>query len=214
MFSYIILALSSSIDSLGIGISYGIRKTKIKISAKLLLFFLSIFITSLSIYLGNILAYILPEKVSYFIGSFILIIMGGFIIYQIKQDIPSIPNDICIKSKKTYKFIINWLGITIHIIKNSIYSDLDNSNYIDLKESIYLGIALSLDSLCIGIGCSIIGLNSFLFPILVSTFQILFLSIGRYIGEKVSRISFIPENIWNMISGILLIFIGIIKLFL
>ena len=90
---------------------------------------------------------------------------------------------------------------------------MDSSNKIDMKEAIFLGIALSLDSLSIGFGASAIGINTCLFPLLISIFQIIFLSVGRFIGSNISNISKLPKNIWNIISGILLIGIGICKLF-
>ena len=46
-----------------------------------------------------------------------------------------------------------------------------------------------IDSLCIGICSSMIGYSSFLFPILVATFQLVFLSVGRVLGNKISSIS-------------------------
>ena len=42
----LILALSSSIDSLGIGITYGIKNTRISYMAKIVLFVISFFIRS------------------------------------------------------------------------------------------------------------------------------------------------------------------------
>ena len=58
------------------------------------------------------------------------------------------------------------LRITIKIIKNPISSDLDKSNTIDSKEALFLGLALSLDSYCIGIGFSMINSFSFFIPII------------------------------------------------
>lgn len=87
--------------------------------------------------------------------------------------------------------------------------DFDNSKKIDAKEAIFMGIALSIDSIGVGICSSIIGYNSYIFPVLVATFQLMFLSLGKVFGEKISSISNVPENIWNIISGILLICIGI-----
>lgn len=54
-FNYVALAISASIDSLGIGITYGLKNTKIVFSAKLVLFIISIIITAFSMLLGNFL---------------------------------------------------------------------------------------------------------------------------------------------------------------
>lgn len=175
----LILAISSSIDSLGIGITYGLKKTKLYKVDKLILFIISICTTALSGIIGNILKNILSSYICEFIGSIILICMGIFIIIQ--------TND------KELSF------------------DLDNSNDISYKEALLLGIALSLDSLCIGIGGSTIGINIYVFSFLVAILQFVFLSLGNYFGINLGNFKYIPQSIWSKISGGLLILIGIIK---
>ena len=222
LFNILILAFSSSIDSFGIGITYGLRKIKLSLLSNITLFIISIIITSSSILIGKNLNYILPEFITSLIGSLLLILMGSLIIFQVinkkekKQNSETIISISCAhnESQKIHQFFIKFLGITIQIIKDPISSDLDNSKKIDIKESIYLGITLSIDSFCIGIGSSILGISSILFPILVSVFQIIFLSIGRLFAIRVGQTTKIPDNTWNLVSGILLIFIGISKLFI
>ncbi|HBC84607.1 MAG TPA: sporulation membrane protein YtaF [Clostridiales bacterium] len=222
LFNILILAFSSSIDSFGIGITYGLRKIKLSCLSSITLFIISIIITCSSILIGKNLNYILPEFVTSLIGSLLLILMGSLIIFQVinkKTDKPiskskNSSSFAYSESQKIYQFFIKFLGITIQIIKDPISSDLDNSKKIDIKESIYLGVTLSIDSFCIGIGSSILGISSVLFPILVSVFQIIFLSLGRLFAIKVDQNTKIPDNTWNLVSGILLIFIGISKLFI
>ncbi len=213
--TYLVLALSVSIDSLGIGITYGIRNIKIFRSAKIILFTISILLTYLSINLGSLLSNIFSKTFTKWIGACFLILMGLWIIYQAlntkKREEETLNN---ISSPIIYQFMIRFLGITVKIIRNPISSDLDHSKGIDWKESIYLGLCLSIDSLCIGICSSIIGYSSFLFPILVATFQLIFLSIGRILGNKIFSISNIPENIWSTLSGVLLICVGVSRFFI
>ena len=174
-----LLAISSSIDSLGIGITYGFRHTKLLKKSKIILFFISIFIAFISGIVGNILKSTLSTNVCEFIGSALLLCMGIFIIIQ--------------SNEKEFSF------------------DFDNSNDISPKEAILLGIALSLDSLCIGIGGSTIGINVYLFSILVAILQYVFLSIGNHCGIHLTKFSSIPQSFWSKISGVLLILIGLVK---
>ena len=81
-FNSFILALSASIDALGVGITYGLKKTKIFFPAYFVLFILSIAITSLSISLGNIITSFISPNVTTIIGSIILFTIGIFIIYE------------------------------------------------------------------------------------------------------------------------------------
>ena len=225
-----LLAISTSIDSLGIGITYGIKNTKISHIGKIILLTISFSISSLAIGFGNIIKNIFSPFFTKLIGSFILIGMGLFIYYEArkkensnnnftkKSDVKTIyknmkQSKIKNNEQKVYHFFIKFLGITIKIIKDPISSDLDKSNSIDSKEALFLGLALSLDSFCIGIGSSIIGINSTLSPILVSCFQLIFISIGNFIGRKLYNFSKIPDNIWSILSSILLILIGICRLF-
>lgn len=192
MLNSLILAISSSIDSLGIGITYGIKNTKISFIGKLILFIISIATTYFSIFFGNFIQMIFPAILTKLIGSFILILMGIYICFE------------SFKKQDNYSNIFN----------NPISSDLDNSKIIDSKESIFLAVALSLDSFCIGICGSIIDINLTFFPLLVSIFQLFFLSIGTFFGIHINKFYKLPQNVWSIISGFLLISIGILKLFI
>jgi len=210
----LILALSSSIDSFGIGITYGIKNTKISYVANVVLFAISFAISIISIWVGNSIRTLFSDIVLKWIGSSILIFMGLFMFFQaLKKD--SIPTSEFINEKseeKIYSFFIKFLGITIKIIKNPISSDFDNSQSIDSREALFLGLALSLDSFCIGTLGSIIGINSVIFPLLVSTFQLVLLSFGIFIGTKLHKANKLPNNVWSIISSILLILIGFIRI--
>ena len=78
----IVLAISSSIDSLGIGITYGIKNTKISSKAKIILLVISFLVTLIALYFGNIIKNIFNENITKFLGSSILVIMGIFILFQ------------------------------------------------------------------------------------------------------------------------------------
>ena len=218
----LVLAISSSIDSLGIGITYGIKNTKISFVGKIILFAISFLVSIISIWFGNSLVSIFPTFLSSSIGSILLIFMGIFIMFQslkhdkkdscIKEDFSS--SKTSIEAEKVYRFFIRFLGITIQIIKNPINSDFDNSKSIDAKESLFLGLALSLDSFCIGIGGSIIGINISIFPLLISCFQLIFMTTGNLLGRKLHHFTSLPTNLWSIVSSLLLITICILKLFL
>lgn len=220
LFNSIILAISSSIDSLGIGITYGIKNTKITYSSKLILFEISFCVSIISIWFGDTVKNIFSDFYTKLIGTIILFLMGIFMIFQslhkedkfcnIEKSSKSL--EPILEKEKIYSFFIKFLGITIQIIKNPNCSDFDNSNLIEPKEALFLGIALSLDSFCIGIGGSMMGISSIFFPIFIGIFQLIFLSIGNFIGKKIKNFHFLPENIWSILSGILLILIGLSKI--
>lgn len=210
----LLLAISSSIDSFGIGITYGIKNTRLSNQAKIILFLLSFCISLVSIWFGDILKNIFSESITCFIGSFILIFIGLFICFQAIKKSSITTNNLNYNEEKPYKSFVKFFGITTNIIKNPIESDLDNSNIIDSKEALFLGLALSLDCFSIGIGGGILGISFSWFPIFISTFQLIFFSIGNLFGKKLCRFASLPPNIWSFVSGLLIIFIGFFKLFL
>lgn len=127
--------------------------------------------------------------------------MGIFIIYETYH-------------KFSKKYENKTIDITMQIIKNPINSDLNNSNIIEKNEAIYLALALSLDSICVGISSSSFGLPSLFFPILVPIFQLLFINAGIFLGKKIIISNSISLKFWNFLSGILLIFIGFLRIIL
>lgn len=189
MINSLLLALSSSIDSLGIGITYGIKNTKISRIGKIILFAISLITTYISIFFGNLIQYIFPKVFTNFLGCLILICIGIYICFQ------------ALKKEKYSKNIFN----------SPISSDLNNSKIIEPQEALFLAIALSLDSFCIGICGAITDINLTLFPFLVSILQLIFLSLGSYLGIHIRNFCKLPQNVWSIISGILLIFIGFLK---
>ena len=176
LFNCFVLAISSSIDSLGIGVTYGIKNKKISFWSTIILFIISLLVSFVSVFSGKILLNFLPKYITELIGCFILFCIGFFVIV-----------------KAIFEF--------------------NNSNLIDPKEAVFLGLALSLDNFGIGISSSLISTSYILFPILISIFQFIFLSLGIIIGKKVSKFIGFSDFICSILSGILLVLIGFLQFF-
>ena len=76
LFNCILLALSVSIDSLTIGISYGLKKTKINNISNIINFAISFCITCGSIFLGHYISALFSPVLSTIFCSSFLIILG------------------------------------------------------------------------------------------------------------------------------------------
>ena len=177
----ILLALSVSIDSIGLGFIYGIKHTKINIMSNLIIFSISFCITCGSIFLGHYISIILSPTISSFLGSSFLIILGIYNIYKVFNN-------------PTTNY------------------DIDCSNDIDKQEALLLGLGLSIDAICVGLGSGIIGISDILLPILISSFQLIFLNLGNIISKKLLKKIKISENFFTMFSGIILILVGFLKI--
>lgn len=194
-FNYVILCVSASIDAIGIGISYGMRKTRIDVLSKLIISAILYISTFLGVTVGNVLSVFLTNDILKLLGSIILISIGCVIIY----------------GNMSYENENNLLVKTKKFIPNSCNADVDNLKNIDWKEAIYLAISVSIDAFSMGVYASIDNVNIFLFPLCMTIIHVSFLFLGKFFGRYIVNISEVSENIWKKISGILLIFIGCIK---
>lgn len=78
----VLLAASLSIDSLGIGISYGLRKIKTPVSAKLIISLISVLITCAALFLGNALLQVIPAFLASIFGSSMLLLFGIYVLFS------------------------------------------------------------------------------------------------------------------------------------
>lgn len=217
----ILYAIIFNIDSFGIGITYGLKNTKIPFTSACILFCITYISMVLAMKLGKSLSLFLPSFVIQYLGGALLIFIGIWFIGQSKRKkeetlVPSSCHSttpISPKKDKVYSFFIRPLGITIEIIRNPISSDLDCSKKIESKEACFLGVAMSIDSIFSGIAASTLSINTFLFPFLVAFFQLIFLFVGMQSGAKIQSVSRISEKVWSILSGIMLILIGISRLY-
>lgn len=202
----ILLSVSLSMDSLGIGISYGIRKIKVPWSAKLIICVISVIFTAIAVTLGNIILIVVPQKAAEIIGSLMLAFLGLFII--LSALLPKREK----RTKSSRSIVLKPLGITIKIIKNPVSCDFDKSKHIDIIEAIYLGTALSIDSFAAGVSSVVSGgINSLMIPVAVGLCQLIFITVGDIIGKKISSISKIDSKVFVIISGLLLIFMAFLR---
>ncbi|MCX7921162.1 MAG: sporulation membrane protein YtaF [Clostridia bacterium] len=211
-----ILAISLSLDALGVGIAYGLRKISIPLVSKLVICFLSILYSGAALIAGKYISQMLNSDVSKFIGVFILIFMGVWIILQslFKKEptktFSSVHGD---KEKTLLKIAIKSLGITVQVIKNPADGDIDKSGVIDVSESLLLGLALSIDAIGVGIGSALAGFNSMAIPLAVGLFQLVFLYAGTFVGGKFSSLERVNKKFIALLPGILLIALGILRIY-
>ena len=200
-----LLAVSLSIDALGIGMTYGVRKIRIPLSTKLIISAISIAVTFFSLFLGSIAAALLPDGAAKSIGALILIFLGVWILTQSGKD--KAPQ----KGDTVHTYLLRSFEITIRVIRKPQFCDFNQSSAIDPIEAVYLGLALSMDSFGAGIGSGAAGLFLPIVPFIVALVQIVFLTAGLYLGKKAAALSQIQENTWTVFSGFLLILLGIFR---
>ena len=123
----ILLALSASIDALGLGITYGIKKTKMSSVGNLIIFVVLFCLSGISVFIGHYISVLFSPIASALLGASLLILLGVYNIFK----------------SQTKNCSTNF--------------DTDGSNYIDAKEAFILGFAVDASCVSLGSGMIGIG---------------------------------------------------------
>lgn len=230
--SMAVLAVAVSLDSFGVGITYGLRKITIPFFSVIIISLCSGVIIGISMQAGTWLSSILSPEIASKFGAFILIGIGFWALYQYYRSLRSEPEDesqlldpdkeeqkmmptvsaVAIEASATvFKVELKRLGLVIQILRTPQTADFDSSGNISSSEAIMLGIALSLDAFGAGIGAALLGLDPIWTPAIITISSALFLVGGTLLGKKLSHIPLVKY--FSGIPGILLIVLGIFKFF-
>ncbi|SER89827.1 sporulation membrane protein YtaF [Salipaludibacillus aurantiacus] len=202
--SLFLLAFAVSLDSFGVGVTYGLRKMRMPFISILLIMLCSGGAVLLAMWIGGGIASFLSPGYAETLGGALLILIGLYALYQAFKQSPKKPR---IKEEMLMNFELKRLGIVINVLKKPMEADLDDSGSITGPEAFLLGAALSLDAFGAGMGAALLGVSPWFLAISVALSCGMFLTLGKISGERLSqseklnRLSFLP--------GILLIVIGL-----
>lgn len=206
--SLFLLALAVSLDSFGVGLTYGLRKMKLPF--KSLIFIASCSAVSIltAMMIGNWIQQYLSPAVAEKIGGLILIIIGAWALYQIYR--PAKRDEKTNHDAVILNFEIEILGVVIKILRKPMVADFDNSGTITGREAFFLGIALSLDAFGAGIGAALIGFSPLLTALSVAFMSAICVTFGMKSGYIFSDSKIMHK--FSFIPGLLLIILGAWKL--
>lgn len=207
MLSAIILACTLSIDAFGIGFVYGVKNITVPASSRLIIYLISFSFALTASVLGGKISSVLPPAYNHIIGFAMLFFPGAYICFS---DFKS--NNQSIKNPSKGRQKNNILNLGLDILHNTTKGDRNNSKNIETAEAVYIGIALSTDSLGTGIAYGINDGQIWLFAFAIGIFQIIMLSCGTFIGGKTNRLP-IKERVFSLIPGIILMIISVLRLF-
>ncbi len=206
--SLLLLAFAVSLDSFGVGLTYGLRKMKLPFKSLLFIAFFSAISILLAMTIGHLLQTLLTPRVAESIGGIILIVIGSWALFQTyrpaKRDIKTKDDQVILN------FEIKVLGIVIKILRKPVVADFDDSGTISGREAVFLGIALSLDAFGAGIGAALIGFSPILMAMSVAIMSAVCVTLGMKSGYIFADSKII--NKFSFIPGLLLILIGFWRL--
>lgn len=193
LFSIMLFAVSSNLDNLIIGISYGIKKIRIPFLSNLLIMVMAFAGTFLSMLCGERITAWLPDGAANAIGSILIIGIGlsGLIQY--------------FRSRKHSAQNSNQWPIT-----DPEKYDKNSDKTLALKETVSLGIALTVNNIGLGVGASMSGLSVWLTAVMSSVFCMGLMLLGHYIGKRCASKRF--EKYSEIISAVIIILLGVFGL--
>mgnify|MGYP004632619969 FL=1 len=151
--SCLMFAFSVNIDAFLVGVSYGIRQIHIPLLQNLAISFISLLGTLLSLFLGRKMLSLLPAALGDYLGSGILLLLGGF-----------------------------YIAKSLFFPKNDLHAE-ELQKTLSPKETLLLGAALSANNMGIGIGASILGFALLPAAAITFITAVLFLFAGNRLGN-------------------------------
>jgi len=224
LLSLIMLSIAVSIDSCGVGITYGLRSIKISLVSIFILALCSGSVIFIAMLVGDYLKAFVPLHYSKYIGAIILILIGIWSFYQYMKQARQEEQDnvmdytaedsqqeVKVHSNSTVLTLnLKRLGLVIQILRTPQTADVDRSGSISATEAIMLGLALSLDAFGAGIGAAFLHLPVILTVLTIMLSSSLFIMAGLWLGKKLSQFEFI--RFVGILPSIILIVIGASKL--
>lgn len=198
LLTVLFVGIIANIDNLVIGFSYGIRKTKIPFSSNFMIAFMSMVCSLAALLLGHFVSRFFNSSLSTILGGGLLIVIGGLIIWSTFYE-------------KKQKIEVTSPNI-VKVVYEPKTADLDFNNKITFKESIFLGLALALNSISTSFSVGLSDPSYIAYILSIGIFSLLSIWIGTRLGNQVKAILANLEFFAPVLSGFLLILVGLYEI--
>lgn len=200
--SVLILAVAVSIDSLAMGITYGLNQIAIPWSSRLALGLVSGCSVLAAMALGGLVEQWLTPSSAQALGGCIFILLGLYSLWRSYQP-------------KQPRILVNLripiLGLIVQVFQEPLTADLDCSQTITGGEAFLLGGALALDALAAGIGAALIKLPLWPTTLAVALATLIFISQGLRTGTTLRSLPQKgPDLRW--LPGVIVFSMGLLKI--
>lgn len=205
MLQTLFIVCSVSLDALVVSFAYGTNKTRLSALSKLIIASISSIVLLGSMFIGNIIQQFLPQKLTLIVCVSILVILGiGRLIEAVLK------RYLLVKPACAKELTFSIFGVDFKL-NAELGAEHQSTEYksLSIKEAFSLGMALSLDSIAVGIGVGLVSLPFIQVFAITFLVNMLMLSLGNFIGHKLTQKTDLDLG-W--LSGVILIILAMAKL--
>lgn len=217
----IALAIAANLDNLGVGIAYGLRRRYISVRSNALIALLTVVLTSISMKFGLWIAQRISVQTADSLGALILIGIGIWVFFE--TEIRSVWEFIY---RWLWKYLIQvlarlfplciriWFDRQHHgadLLPRQSVSNLQQPRFMSLKETLILGLSLSLNAMAGGFGASLSGYPPLFVSVAIGGVSYITIDVGQKVSKTYMSKWLGP--IAQKLAGLLLILIGVYELF-
>lgn len=207
LWSSALLTVALSVDSVSVGIAYGMRAIHLPPVALAVVSLCTAALMGVSMALGNVLSPVVTPQAASRLGGTLLIAIGSWQLLrgwrrrleQYEGSTPDTP-------------LLHWalpgLGVVVQVLRHPASADADRSGAIDGGESLLLGTALGLDAFAAGFGAAMSGFPFWIVPT-VAVASVAFIFCGWWLGARGSARW--ADAGASRAPGLLLIAVGLLR---
>jgi len=209
--SLVLLAAALSLDTLMVGLLYGLRGIRVPRGAAAIVSLATAFLLAVAMGAGALLAARLSPLLAERTGAAILALTGLWITVQTlrsrpgRRTRPAEPAAL----HRVWRLRLGSVGIVVEILREPSAADLDRSGHINPAEALLLGVALALDSVAAGLGAAMTGFSPVGLPLAAASASFLMLTGGsRLAGRLPLRLN----GRWTAVHGVVLTLLGLYRM--
>lgn len=210
LLSIMLLAVSSSLDNFGVGVSYGLRKICIPFSLNLVIAVVNSCGTLFSMLFGKELSgFLQPSTASYLGASFLIGIGSWIIVTEFRKKEPERSPSTASSEKPSVRKK-NVFSRISSLLDDPFAAGVLCSGRVTMKEGAILASVLTLSNISTGIAAGMIGFSPAITTAAVFICSVLAISTGEKIGHYSG--ARMIKGISGITAGLLLAFIGLYEI--
>jgi len=207
--SLVLLAVAVSLDSLMVGLLYGLRGIRLPWGAAAIVSLATALLLAAAMGAGRALAAGLSPLLADRLGAAVLAGTGLWITRQTLRSRRGAAREASPPLHRVWRLRLGSVGIVVEILREPAAADLDRSGHINPVEALLLGVALALDSAAAGLGAAMTGYSPVGLPVAAALATFALLTAGSRVARR------LPLRLggrWAAVHGVLLTLLGLYRM--